>query len=82
MKTYINTSSSIGKVEFRLMKNAKSEDFPEENCKVVKDRLVSKYAPHTALSLLKMKSEFHNSKFESVEKDPDEWISHLDGLQI
>ena len=46
------------------------------------DRLVSKYAPHTASSLLKLKIEFHNSKLESIDKDPDEWISHLEGQRI
>ena len=29
----INTSSSVGKVAFESVKNAKSEDFPEGNCK-------------------------------------------------
>ena len=38
----INTSYSVGKVAFRLVKNAKSEDFLEGNCKVAWDRLVSK----------------------------------------
>ena len=52
----IKTSSSVGKVAFGLVKNAKSEDFPEGNCKVACDRLVSKYALHTASSLLKLKS--------------------------
>ena len=46
------------------------------------DRLVSKYALHTASSLLKLKSECHNSKLESIDKDPDKWISHLEGLSI
>ena len=41
--------------------------------KISWDRLVSKYAPHTASSLLKLKSKL---------KDPDEWISNLIGLQI
>ena len=62
------------------MKNVKSEHFPEGNCKVAWDRLVSKYAPHTALSLFKLKSNIHNSKLDSIDKDPDEWISHLEGL--
>ena len=48
----INTSSSVGKVAFGLVKNANSEDFLEGNCKMAWDRLVSKYALHTALSLL------------------------------
>ena len=78
----INTNSSVGKVAFGLVKNVKSVDFLEGNCKVAWDRLVSKYAPHTASSLLKLKSEFHNSKLDSMDKDPDEWISHLEGLRI
>ena len=41
-----------------------------------------KYASHTALSLLKLESEFHICKFDSIEKDPNEWISNLEGLQI
>ena len=65
-----------------LVKNMKSADFPKGNCKIIWDRLVSKYAPHTALSLLKLQSEFHNSTLDSMEKDPDEWILHLEGLQI
>ena len=79
---FINTSSFVGKVVLGFVKNTKSEDFLEGNCKVVWDWLVLKYAPHTASSLLKLKSEFHNSKLESIEKDHDELISHLEGLQI
>ena len=78
----INTSFSVGKVAFRLGKNPKSEDFLEGNCKVAWHRLVGKYALHKALSPLKLQSDFHNSKLESIEKDPDEWISHLEGLRI
>ena len=44
--------------------------------------LVSKYALHTALSLSKLKSEFHNSKLELVDKDTNDWVSHLEGLRI
>ena len=40
---------------------------------------MSKYALHTTLSLMKLKSDFHNSKLEPIEKDPDEWI---EGLRI
>ena len=64
----INTSSSVGKVAFGLVTNMKSDDFLEGNCKVAWDRLVSKYAPHTASSRLKLKSEFHDSKLESIDK--------------
>ena len=57
---------------FGLGRNAKGADFSEEICKMVWDRLASKYAPHTATSLLKLKSEIFNTKLEFIEKDPDE----------
>ena len=38
--------------------------------------------PHTALSLLKLKSELHNSKLDSVEKDTDEQILNSEELKI
>ena len=68
----INTSSSVGKASFGLIKNAKCADFLEGNCKIARDRLVSKYAPHTASSLLKLRSKFHNKKLELMEKDPNQ----------
>ena len=78
----IDINSSVEKVVFGLVRNTESLEFPERNCKVSWDRLVNKYALYTALSLLKLKSEFHNSKLESIEKDPDEWISNFKGLQV
>ena len=78
----INTSFFVGKVAFGLVKNAKSKGFLKGNYKVAWDRLVSKYALHTASFLLKLKSEFHNSRLDLIDKDPDEWISHLEGLRI
>ena len=65
-----------------MIRSVKSADFPEGNCKIAWDRLVSKYAPHTASSLLKLKSEFHNKKLESIKKDTDKWILILEGLKI
>ena len=78
----IKTSSFVGKVAFRLVRNAKSADFLQGNCKVAWDRLVSKYALHTASSLLKLTSKFHSSKLKSIVKDQDEWISNFLGLRI
>ena len=78
----INTSSSVGRVAFELVKNAKSEDFLEGTCKVAWDRLVSKYALYTASFLLKLKSKFHYSKLELIDKDPVKLISHLEQIRI
>ena len=38
----MDTSSSEGKVAFGLVRNVKSVKFPEGNCKITWDRLVSK----------------------------------------
>ena len=65
----INTDSSVGKVVIELVQNAKSQEFSEGNSKLAWDRLVNKYAPQTVASLLKLKNEFHNSKFKSAEKN-------------
>ena len=68
----INTNSLVGQVAFGLVRNVISLEFPEGNCKVAWDRLGNKYAPHTASSLLKLKSEFHKRKLYSIKKDPNE----------
>ena len=44
----INSSSSAGKVVFGLVTNENSADFLEGYCKIMWDRMVSKYTPHTA----------------------------------
>ena len=59
------------------MRNTKSLEFPEGNKKIALGRLGNKYAPNTASSLLKVKSKLHDSKLDWIEKDQDEWISHL-----
>ena len=54
----INTSSSAGKNAFELIWNAKSADFSKGNCKIAWGRMVSKFGPCTASSLLKLKVRF------------------------
>ena len=78
----INTSSYVGKLAFGQVRNVKSAEFPEVNCKVTWDKLASKYAPHTALPFLKRKSEFQKRTLESIKKDPDECVSNLEGPRI
>ena len=60
----IDTSSSVGNLAFKLVCNSKSLKFPEGTCKVGWDKLVNKYAPCNAMSLLKLTNEFHNSKLD------------------
>ena len=50
-------------------------------CKLAWDRLLTKYSPKTAPSLLKLKKNFAKSQLESVNKHPDEWMTELESLQ-
>ena len=77
----IDHTSKQGKVAFSLVKNCKTAKYPEGNCKLAWDRLVAKYSPKTAPSLLKLKKNFANSQLESVDKHPDEWMIELESLQ-
>ena len=74
----INHTSSSGKVAFCLIKNCKSEEFPEGNCRSAWEYIVKNYKPHTAQKFLKLKKEFTNMKLDDVSKDPDEWITDLE----
>ena len=76
----IDHGTKQGKVAFSLIKNCKSSDYPEGNCKLAWDRLVAKYAPKTAPSLLKLKKQFANSSLKN-EVYPDEWVTELESLR-
>ena len=43
----IDHTKKMGRVAFSLVKNSKSADYPEGNCKIAWDRLTAKYAPKT-----------------------------------
>ena len=45
-------------MHFSLVKNCKTNEYPEGNLKLTWDRLVTKYAPKTAPSLLKWKKKW------------------------
>ena len=78
----INVLSSVGHVACGLVQNANCPEIPEGNGKLAWDRLVIKYAVHTAPYLLKFYNEFYNSKLDSAEKDLDERISYFEELKI
>lgn len=77
----INHTTRQGKVAFSLVKNCKTTEYPEGNINLMWSRLEAKYAPKTAPSLLKLKKKFANSKLDSIEKHPDEWITELESLR-
>jgi hypothetical protein len=77
----IDHKSIQGKVAFKQVINCKSISYMEGNCKLTWDRLLAEYTPRATLSLLKLKKEFENSKLESFETDPEDWILKLEVLR-
>ena len=77
----IDHSKKAGKIAFSLVKNCRNSAYPEGNCKLAWDRMVAKYAPKTAPSLLKLKKQFANSVLDDPEKHPEEWITKLESLR-
>jgi hypothetical protein len=76
----INGQTKQGKVAFNLVDNYTTAELPENNCKIAWEKLVHKYAPKTAPSYIQLKKDFANSKLESVDTNPDEWMTDLECL--
>ena len=77
----INTTMKQGRVAFSLVKNSKTTQYLEGNCKLTWDRLTTMDAPKTAPSLLKLKKKFASSILEDLDRNPDEFITELEGLR-
>ena len=66
---------------FSLVKNCTNSTYLEGNCKLAWDRMVTKCAPATAPSLLKLKKRFNNCVLNDTNRHPDESITDLESMQ-
>jgi hypothetical protein len=66
----INGKTKQGKIAFILVDNCMTAEQPKGNCKIAWERLVHKY--------VQLKKDFANSKLESVDIDPDKWMTDLE----
>jgi len=62
---------------FGIVHTSRSEGHPEGDACLAWTKLRNKYEPTTKSNLIKVKKEFTQSKLESVEIDPDNWIKDL-----
>ena len=76
----IDTSTREGKAAFRLIKNTKSPEYPDGNCKLAWDRLRFRYASMASTSLKRLKKIFENNLLKSKWSDPDMWVSYLESI--
>jgi hypothetical protein len=76
----IDTTTTRGSTAFRLVKNCRTKEYPDGNSFMAWERLKSKYAPRTSCSLMKHKKKYENSSLGDATKDPDDWISSMEGI--
>ena len=76
----IDTSMREGKGAFQLIKNTKSPEYPDGNCKLAWDQFRFRYASKATTSLMRLKKIYENSVLESKRSDPELWISHLESI--
>lgn len=76
----MDITKSGGKVAFGIIKGSKSADYEDGNGTVAWTRLLNKYSPKTAPSLVKLERQFRTSKLKKG-ADPDDWITSLEELR-
>ena len=74
----IDTETGKGKTAFRLVKNSKTKEYPDGNCKMLWDRLEAKYARKSIGALMHLKGLYENSELGGMSNDPGDWISLLE----
>jgi len=77
----MDTSTTGGRLAYHLVRTCKKPDYPEGNCKMAYDKLVSKYAPKNTQSELALRRQYANTHLKSHE-DPDEFMMKLEVLAM
>ena len=77
----MDTTRAAGKVAFEIVKQSKDVNHPEGSPNLAYENLTKKYEAKTAPNFIELEREFANSKLESDEDDPDEWITSLESLK-
>lgn len=74
----MDVSTTQGKLAYHLVRTCKKkDDYPEGNCNMAYEKLVSKYAPKNTQSELTLRRKFANFRLREGE-DPDEFLMHLE----
>ena len=75
----IDTSTEAGQVAFELVANCELSGSETGDAYTAMQRLINKYQPKTTTSYIQLKKDFDCLRLESVEDDPDEFITKLEG---
>lgn len=74
----MDISTTQGRLAYHLVRTCKKkDDYPEGNCNMAYEKLVSKYAPKNTQSELTLRRKFANYRLRDGE-DPDEFLMKLE----
>ena len=73
-------TKSGGKVAFNIIKNTKTEEYPDGNASIAWQKLKKKYAPMSAPNLLKVYREFYGAKYKK-HWDLEVFITNMEDLR-
>jgi gag-polypeptide of LTR copia-type len=75
----IHVKSSEGKVAFNFVKGCKTKEYPDGNAATTWERLMNKFEPVSAPSMVKLEKQFRALSLKKGE-DPEVWITELEDL--
>ena len=77
----IDTSTYAGKFSIRVIKECKTNDYPNGNATKAWKRFCDKYIDKSSPTLINIKRKFAKSRLKKNTKDPEEWIMELEELR-
>jgi gag-polypeptide of LTR copia-type len=80
----IDTLTPQGKIAFKCLMGTKTSEYPDGHAGNGMARLMQKYLPKSAPTLVKLHKEFYNSSTSRLKSggDPDKWITELERIQM
>jgi hypothetical protein len=78
----MDTSTPQGKIAFKCLMGTKTSEYQDGHMGNGMARLMQKYLPKSAPTLVKLHKEFHNSNTSRLKLggDPDEWLTDLERI--
>jgi hypothetical protein len=68
-------------IVFGIVDGAVSTGFEDGDARLAWTRLCEKFEPKTGATKVQLKKEFNSCKLQSVDEDPDEWITKLEHIK-
>jgi hypothetical protein len=80
----MDTSTVEGKLAFKLVMSSKTTDYEDGHAGNSVEKLIKKFMPKTAPTLVKLHKEFYSSSITKLSpgSDPDVWMTELERIRL